>query len=204
MPPPTFPHLHDLRVQIPVAAVEVLLEVLQGEQVDVRAQPGERGIGEQGRPPLTWSQNSKTRVSFLSLCRTSCSLRGAASAPGRGRAVGTARSPSPDDVFVLQLLQEADLPQRRAGNALQDGNVRLGTAPGSPAGLNAARYGVGKPPGGARPAGPGLRPGPQASGPVPRPRPQASGLGPLPSPRRHRPAAPASAPRSRGSPGSWP
>lgn len=34
-----------------------------------------------GPPPLphlvlTWSQNSKTRVSFLSLCRTSWSLRG--------------------------------------------------------------------------------------------------------------------------------
>lgn len=89
--------------------------------------------------PLTWSQNSKTSVSFLSLCSTSCSLRGAASAAGRRRAGSTARRPHLTmflcfSSFSRQISRSAELGTpcgtARLGSA-RPGGARRGPAPRS-------------------------------------------------------------------------
>ena len=67
----------------------------------------------------SWSKYSNTRYSRFSLCTTSCSL-----APRRHHSekprVGGAMlvHSSPNNIGVLQLLEERDLSDRRAGHSL--------------------------------------------------------------------------------------
>ena len=64
----------------------------------------------------SWSKYSNTRYSRFSLCTTSCSLAPRITQSGHGWR--DAVHSSPNNIGVLQLLEERDLSDRRAGHSL--------------------------------------------------------------------------------------